>query len=218
MNNQLPRSLRHLVRSIQLRLFYPLKQWGSQPNRNSQLRVFILAVGVVLLLGAFTAQAVRAVYQPGATGSFLGLLSSSNFTFLPVIQVIPPVVTPQTIPHGEGFRGLSPATVAATSALKWQKSLPRGIGYGGITFSGDYQFLYFKTFGAPQGKVFKVRTSDGSTVWETDPAVIGFGGLSESGATIDEAAGRVYTTGSINSLPSGNSIIAALKISDGSPV
>ena len=121
-------------------------------------------------------------------------------------------------PHGDGLRGLSPATTAATATLRWQKPLPQGIGYGGITFSQDGSFLYFKTYGSPQGKVYKVRASDGATVWETNPSVMGFGSFSHAGVTVDEVAGLLYTTGTFSAQPSNGSLIAALKITDGSVV
>lgn len=98
-------------------------------------------------------------------------------------------------PHGEGLRGLSPATTAASAKLRWQKPLPRGIGFGGGTFSQDGTALYFKTSGNLANKVYKVRASDGKSIWETDPKVISFGLNSDSGITVDEAAARVYTTG-----------------------
>src|ERR1043166_1200305 len=92
-----------------------------------------------------------------------------------------------TQPHGEGMRGLSPATVAAPPSIRWQKTLPRGIAYGGITFSNAGDYLYFLTGGAEtQGIVYKVGSADGVTVWTTDPAILGFGTFSQSGITVDE--------------------------------
>ena len=133
------------------------------------------------------------------------------------IGSLPPTLFSQ--PHGEGLRGLSPATNAATTYIRWQKTLPRGIGHGGITFSNNGEFLYFKTSGGThQGKVYKVRASDGVTVWETNPSVIGFGNSSYSGVTVDEAAGRLYTSGRADSQPSNGSIVAALNIADGSVI
>lgn len=122
-------------------------------------------------------------------------------------------------PHGEGMRGLSPATRAATPNILWQKVLPRGIAHGGITFSDNGQFLYFKTWGPNhQGQVHKVRASDGTTVWATDQSVIGFGSFSYTGVTVDELNGRVYTGGRGSSQPAGGGIIAALNISTGAPI
>lgn len=138
-------------------------------------------------------------------------------TVLPVDSTVTPSLFTQ--PHGAGLRGLSPATVAATPNIRWQKTLPRGIGHGSITFSNNGQFLYFKTSGAShQGIVYKVRASDGGTVWETTPSVIGFGSLSYSGVTIDEATGRLYTSGRSDSQPAGGSIVVALSINDGSVI
>jgi YD repeat-containing protein len=137
------------------------------------------------------------------------------------VQPFDATVTPSlfTQPHGAGLRGLSPATVAATTNIRWQKTLPRGIGHGSITFSNNGEFLYFKTAGGShQGIVYKVRASDGTTVWETNPATIGFGSASNSGITIDETAGRVYTSGRSDSLPAGGSIVTALNINDGSVI
>lgn len=126
--------------------------------------------------------------------------------------------TLHTTPHGEGMRGLAPATRPATPTLRWQKTLPLGIGHGSITFSNGGQFLYFKTFGAGQGQVFKVNAADGSTVWATNPAVLGFGNFSYSGVTVDEAAGRVYTSARGSAQPTGQSFIAALDITTGATI
>jgi len=116
------------------------------------------------------------------------------------------------------MRGLAPATRPATPTLRWQKSLPLGIGHGSITFSHGGQFLYFKTFGQGQGQVFKVNAADGSTVWATNPAVLGFGNFSYSGVTVDEAAGRVYTSARGSAQPTGQSFIAALDITTGATI
>lgn len=126
--------------------------------------------------------------------------------------------TLHTTPHGEGMRGLAPATRPATPTLRWQKSLPLGIGHGSITFSNGGQFLYFKTFGTAQGQVFKVNAADGSTVWATNPAVLGFGTFSYSGVTVDEAAGRVYTSARGSAQPTEQSFIAALDITTGATI
>jgi len=126
--------------------------------------------------------------------------------------------TLHTTPHGEGMRGLAPATRPATPTLRWQKTLPLGIGHGSITFSNGGQFLYFKTFGQGQGQVFKVNAADGSTVWATNPAVLGFGNFSYSGVTVDEAAGRVYTSARGSAQPTGESFIAALDITTGATI
>ncbi len=124
-----------------------------------------------------------------------------------------------TTPHGEGLRGLAPATRPATSQIRWQKQLPRGIAHGSITFSHGGQYLYFKTWGANhQGQVWKLDAATGATIWVTNQSVIGFGNFSYSGVTIDEAAGRVYTTGRASSQPAGESIIAALDINTGAPI
>lgn len=122
-------------------------------------------------------------------------------------------------PHGDGMRGLAPATRSATPNILWQKVLPRGIAHGSITFSNNGQFLYFKTCGTNhQGQVFKVRASDGATVWATDQSVIGFGNFSYAGVTVDEVNGLVYTGGRGSSQPAGQGIIAALNINTGAPV
>ncbi len=126
--------------------------------------------------------------------------------------------TLHTTPHGEGMRGLSPATRPATPNIRWQKQLPLGIAHGSITFSNNGQFLYFKTFGAGQGQVFKVNAADGSTVWATNPATLGFGNFSYAGVTVDEAAGRVYTSARGSAQPTGQSFIAALDITTGAPI
>ncbi|GIV06680.1 MAG: hypothetical protein KatS3mg016_2255 [Fimbriimonadales bacterium] len=126
--------------------------------------------------------------------------------------------TLHTTPHGEGMRGLSPATRPATPNIRWQKQLPLGIGHGSITFSHGGQFLYFKTFGAAQGQVFKVNAADGSTVWATDPTQLGFGNFSYTGVTVDEAAGRVYTSARASAQPTGQSFIAALDINTGATI
>lgn len=126
--------------------------------------------------------------------------------------------TLHTTPHGEGMRGLAPATRPATPTLRWQKTLPLGIAHGSITFSHGGQYLYFKTFGAAQGQVFKVSAADGSTVWATNPATLGFGNFSYSGVTVDEAAGRVYTSARASAQPTGQSFIAALDINTGAVV
>lgn len=126
--------------------------------------------------------------------------------------------TLHTTPHGEGLRGLSPATRPATPTIAWQRTLPLGIAHGSITFSHGGQFLYFKTFGASQGQVFKLNAGDGSILWQTNPATLGFGNFSYAGVTVDESAGRLYTTGRSSSSPIGQSFIAALDITTGAPI
>ncbi len=119
-------------------------------------------------------------------------------------------------PHGNGLRSLSPATNAATNVVKWQINLPRGIGHGGITFSNNGEFLYFKSNGSSQGQVFKIRTSNGQIIWQTNTQNISFSSTSASGITIDENLGRLYTTGGNGTLPFNSSVVACFSITDGS--
>lgn len=127
--------------------------------------------------------------------------------------------TLHTTPHGDGLRGLAPATRGAIPQIRWQKPLPRGIAHGSITFSHAGQSLYFKTWGPNhQGQVWRVDATTGNTIWVSDPNTIGFGNFSYTGVTIDESAGRVYTTGRASSQPAGESIIAALDINTGAPI
>ncbi len=126
--------------------------------------------------------------------------------------------TLHTTPHGEGMRGLSPATRPATPNIRWQKQIPLGIAHGSLTFSHGGQFLYFKTFGVAQGQVFKVNAANGDTIWATDPAQLGFGNFSYAGVTVDEAAGRVYTAARGSAQPTGQSFIAALDIDTGAAI
>lgn len=126
--------------------------------------------------------------------------------------------TLHTTPHGEGMRGLSPATRPATTNIRWQRQLPLGIAHGSITFSNNGQFLYFTTFGQGQGQVFKLNAADGSTVWATNPATLGFGNFCYAGVTVDEVAGRVYAAARGSAQPTGQSFIAALDINTGATI
>ncbi len=126
--------------------------------------------------------------------------------------------TLHTTPHGEGMRGLSPATRPATTNIRWQRQLPLGIAHGSISFSNNGQFLYFTTFGQGQGQVFKLNAADGSTVWATNPATLGFGNFCYAGVTVDEVAGRVYAAARGSAQPTGQSFIAALDINTGATI
>lgn len=178
-------------------------------------------VGTISATGFYTAPLLLGA---GSSGFTVRAASATAPSVAAEAQVSVQSFTPSAglfaQPHGDGLRGLSPATATASPSVKWRKTLPRGISYGGITFSRDGRFLYFKTSGIGsqnQSQVFKVNASDGSTVWETDPTVIGFGTSSSAtgGVTLDESAGRVYVSGLSDSQPAGGSLVAALDAETG---
>ena len=110
-------------------------------------------------------------------------------------------------PHGDGLRGLSPATAFQPApTIRWQRALAAGV-VGGYTFSSDGSSAYFCTLGTRQlCRFYRVRILDGFSIWETNPAVLG-SFIASMCVSLDEPAGRVYVVGNTSG---GGAVLASL--------